>query len=120
MRWLAAAVVVVAGGRHARRFDCGRDDVKNNERGRGQERGCDPTLTRNGASLLSLYSARLYSMSGIALIRRVCAPSAWSFCAPSAAVLKKPRILYPPLTVTDRPPDKWKKILLTPRYCIIK
>lgn len=29
------------------RFDCGRDDVKNNERGRGQERGCDLTPTRN-------------------------------------------------------------------------
>lgn len=39
-------MVVVASSRHAHRFDCGRDDVKNNERGRGQERGCDPTLTR--------------------------------------------------------------------------
>lgn len=67
--------MVVAGGRHAHRFDCGRDDVKNNERGRGQERGCDSTLTRNarnGASLLSLdiHIVYLYSMFSIALVRR--------------------------------------------------
>jgi len=43
----------------AQRFDYGHDDVKNNERGRGQERGCKPIPTRNGASLLLLYSASI-------------------------------------------------------------
>jgi len=92
---------MAAGGRHAHRFDCGCDDVKNNKQGRGQERGCDPTLThnaRNGASLLSLYIVYLYSMFSIALVHRSMGVCTVILCF-SAVFKKLQNIFYLLLTL---------------------
>jgi hypothetical protein len=43
------------------RFDCDRDDVRNNERGRGQERGCDLTSTSQlNFVIITVHNVHLY------------------------------------------------------------